>query len=127
MKKITPKKVPFETYKKFVHDFHGKVKGGGEPWLIEYRWGWGLSRDSAARFKKLKEDPDPIILEITDIPNNEAYEPYAFVSDYAKYAITVAHQHVKDFVKKIWPDIDLDVPEYKRPKPWPLKKEEGSN
>jgi len=129
MKKITPKKVPFEKYREFVEKVRkethakGKWPPADDSWFVENRYGWGLSDESKKRFEKLKDDPDPIFLEIEGIGKYDAYEPYAIVSDKAKYAITVAHQHIKNVMKKIYPNIELDIPDYDpdSDKPWPLK------
>lgn len=123
MKKITPKKVPFEKYLEFVKKIRDANRAGDKSWFIEQRYGWGLSDESKKHFEQLKDDPDPIFLEIEGIGKFDAYEPYAIVSDKAKYAITVAHQHIKQFMKKIYPNIELDISDYDpdSDKPWPLK------
>ena len=112
MKKITPKKVPFEKYLEFVKKIRDANKAGDNSWYVENRYGWGFSTESKKRFKQLKDDPDPIFLEL-DLPGKyDPYYRYALVSDKAKYAITISHQHVKDLIKSMYPDIELDIPDY---------------
>lgn len=96
---------------KFMKDFMSGPNAKDDQ-VIEPRYGWGFSSISSKRFKMLKDDPNPTLLEITDIPYTAALEPYAIVSDYAKYAITVAHQHIKDLMKEIYPGIELDIPDW---------------
>lgn len=123
MKKITPKKVSFKKYLEFVKKIRDANKAGDNSWYVETRYGWGFSPESKKRFKQLKDDPEPIILEIEGIGKYDPFEPYAIVSDKAKYAITVAHQHIKQLMKSIYPNIELDIPDYDpdSDKPWPLK------
>ncbi len=123
MKKITPKKIPFKKYLEFVNKIRKANQAGDKSWYAESRYGWGFGSESEKRFKQLKDDPDPVFLEIEGIGKYDPYEPYAIISDKVKYAITVSHQHIKQLMKEIYPNIELDIPDWDPDSvtPWPLK------